>query len=85
MRCLMIALGWENWSGIFCLGSIAKREFAGAAALQDLKSEYALSKVAGLLWLAKRQINVDIHEMFLQILLPPGEEKNVQIWLKSLS
>ncbi|AVH74323.1 MAG: ParM/StbA family protein [Nostoc sp. NMS1] len=60
------------------LGSIAKREFAGTAALQDLKSEYALSKVAGLLWLAKRQINVDIHEMFLQILLPPGEEKNVQ-------
>jgi hypothetical protein len=59
------------------LGSIAKREFAGTAALLDLKCEYALAKVAGLLWLAKRQINVDIQEIFVQILLPPGEEKNV--------
>ncbi|BAZ33721.1 hypothetical protein NIES4074_62350 (plasmid) [Cylindrospermum sp. NIES-4074] len=66
------------------LGSIAKREFAGTAALQDLKSEYALPKLAGLLWLAKRQINVDIHEMFLQILLPPGEEKNVQDLTKKI-
>lgn len=70
------------WVGIgdeyYVLGSIAKREFAGTAALQNLKSDYALPKIASLLWLAKRQLNLNFDEIFVQTLLPPGEDKNVQ-------
>ncbi|HEY9801977.1 MAG TPA: ParM/StbA family protein [Leptolyngbyaceae cyanobacterium] len=72
----------SSWVGIaeeyYALGSIARTEFAGTAALKDLKSNYALPKICGLLWLAKCQLKVNFEEILVQTLLPPGEDKNLQ-------
>jgi hypothetical protein len=67
-----------TWVGIgdeyYVLGALAKNTFAGTPALRDLKSHYALPKVAGLLWLACRQLGLSKGvDASVQLLLPPGE------------
>ncbi|RCJ42433.1 hypothetical protein A6770_34825 [Nostoc minutum NIES-26] len=67
------------WVGIdeeyFVLGALAKSKFAGTSALRDLKYQYALPKVIGMLWLAIRRLlvnNPDL-EVYVHLLLPVGE------------
>ncbi|GAX38831.1 ParM/StbA family protein [Nodularia sp. NIES-3585] len=66
---------WVGWrEEYYVLGELAKSMFAGTAALRDLKYEYAMPKIIGMLWLACRKLNQDdVSEVFLQLLLPPGE------------
>lgn len=66
------------WVGIgeqyYVLGALAKDAFAGTAALRDLKSQYGLPKLAGLLWLACSRLGLKgAVDAYLQLLLPPGE------------
>ncbi|MBG1266540.1 hypothetical protein F8S12_09005, partial [Nostoc sp. WHI] len=68
----------STWVGIgeeyYVLGSLAKNQFAGTAALRELKYHYAIPKIAGFLWMAYRKFNINSPvELFLQILLPSGE------------
>ncbi|MCC5618621.1 ParM/StbA family protein [Nostoc sp. CHAB 5836] len=68
----------STWVGIggeyYVLGALAKNTFAGTAALRDLKYHYALPKIAGLLWLACRQLGLNKGvDASVQLLLPPGE------------
>ncbi|MEA5515743.1 ParM/StbA family protein [Nodularia sp. UHCC 0506] len=70
--------GNTTWLGIgeeyYILGTLAKTMFAGTAAIRDLKYQYALPKIAGMLWLACRKFNFDSpSEVFVKLLLPPGE------------
>ncbi|MBD2450491.1 ParM/StbA family protein [Nostoc sp. FACHB-152] len=66
------------WIGIgeeyYVLGSLSRSMFAGSSAIRDLKYKYALPKIAALTWLAIRRLGVknDL-EVYVQILLPPGE------------
>ncbi|MBE9053751.1 ParM/StbA family protein [Nostocales cyanobacterium LEGE 11386] len=67
-----------TWVGLgeeyYVLGELAKSMFAGTAALRDLKYQYATPKIIGMLWLACRKFNFNApNEVFLQLLLPPGE------------
>ncbi|MBD2511177.1 ParM/StbA family protein [Nostoc muscorum FACHB-395] len=70
------------WVGMgdeyYVLGALAKSVFAGTSALRDLKSHYALPKLAALLWLACRQFQFDTNNIdaFVQVLMPPGEISN---------
>lgn len=66
---------WVGMGGEYhVLGAIAKNTFAGTAALRDLKYHYALPKIAGLLWLACRQLGLNNGvDASVQLLLPPGE------------
>lgn len=80
----------STWVGIgeeyYVLGSLAKNQFAGTAALRELKYHYALPKIAGLLWRAYRHYNIDRPvDLFVQLLLPPGELNDAQSLLKELS
>ncbi|MFN6568217.1 ParM/StbA family protein [Dendronalium sp. ChiSLP03b] len=67
------------WVGIgeeyFVLGALARSMFAGTSALRDLKYQYALPKVIGMLWLATRRLGVKNPnlEMYVHLLLPVGE------------
>jgi hypothetical protein len=68
------------WVGIgdeyYVLGSLAKNIFSGTSAVRDLKYQYALPKLAGLLWLATQQVGVNEADVFIHLLLPPGEYKD---------
>lgn len=68
------------WIGIgeeyYVLGALSKSMFAGSSAIKDLKYKYAMPKIAALMWLACRRLGLGIKddlEIYLQILLPPGE------------
>ncbi|MBD2505525.1 ParM/StbA family protein [Anabaena azotica] len=72
------------WVGIdkeyFVLGALARSMFAGTSAIRDLKSQYALPKVAAMLWLAIRRLAIktpDI-ELYVHLLLPVGEASDGQ-------
>ena len=72
------------WIGIgeeyYVLGALAKSMFAGTSAIRDLKYQYALPKVAAMLWLAIRRLGVknpDI-ELYVHLLLPVGEASDGQ-------
>src|SRR5579883_292732 len=74
--------GYTNsiWVGInseyYALGTLAKT-FAGTSALRDLKGYYAVPKLASLLWLACRRFGLKSDtDIFVQVLLPPGEIAN---------
>jgi hypothetical protein len=68
------------WVGIgseyYALGSLAKNKFAGTSAIRDLKYQYALPKLAGLLWLACHHLELKEAEVFIHLLLPSGEHKD---------
>jgi len=70
------------WVGIgeeyFILGSLAKTMFAGTAAIRDLKYHYAQPKIAALLWLACRRFELSQADVYVHLLLPPGESKDGQ-------
>lgn len=67
------------WVGIeeeyFVMGVLAKSKFAGISALRDLKYQYAVPKVLGMLWLAVRRLGVTNPnlEVYVHLLLPVGE------------
>jgi hypothetical protein len=69
------------WIGIgseyYVLGALAKSMFAGTSAIRDLKYQYALPKVAAMLWLAIRRLGVNI-ELYVHLLLPVGEASDGQ-------
>ncbi|MCC2692830.1 ParM/StbA family protein [Nodularia sp. LEGE 04288] len=70
--------GNNAWVGLgeeyYVLGELAKTMFAGTAAIRDLKYQYALPKIMAMLWLACRNFNLNsFSEVFVQLLLPPGE------------
>jgi hypothetical protein len=80
----------STWVGIgeqyYVLGSLAKNQYAGTAALRELKYHYAIPKIAGLLWKACRHYNINTPvDLFIQLLLPPGELNDAQNLLKQLS
>jgi hypothetical protein len=68
------------WVGIsseyYVLGSLAKTIFAGTSAIRDLKYQYALPKLAGLLWLACQHLELKEADVFVHLLLPTGEYKD---------
>ncbi|YAF99400.1 MAG: hypothetical protein AB3A66_30095 (plasmid) [Nodularia sp. CChRGM 3473] len=70
------------WIGIgseyYVLGSLAKSLFGGTSAIRDLKYQYALPKLASLVWLACRHFKVEDAEVevYVYLLLPPGEKKD---------
>jgi len=51
------------WVGIgseyYALGSLAKNKFAGTSAIRDLKYQYAVPKLAGLLWFACQKLGLE--------------------------
>jgi len=67
----------EPWIKIkneyYVLGSVAKTMFAGTAAINSPKGEYALPKIAGILWLACDQLDLKKASLWLYLLLPPSE------------
>lgn len=77
------------WVGIgaeyYALGSLAKNKFAGTSAIQDLKYQYALPKLAGLLWLTTQQLQLKEADVFIHLLLPPGESRDGKTLGKQLS
>jgi hypothetical protein len=77
------------WVGIgaeyYALGSLAKNKFAGTSAIQDLKYQYALPKLAGLLWLTTQQVGLKEADIFIHLLLPPGESRDGKTLGKQLS
>lgn len=77
------------WVGIgsdyYVLGSLAKTIFAGTSAIRDLKYQYALPKLAGLIWLACHHLNLKEADLFIHLLLPPGESKPGNLLGKQLS
>ncbi|MFN6496328.1 MAG: hypothetical protein RMX65_004710 [Nostoc sp. DedQUE01] len=68
------------WVGIgleyYVLGDLARTVFAGTSAVRDLKYQYALPKLASLVWLACRHFKVEEAEVYVYLLLPPGEKKD---------
>ncbi|MBD2254727.1 hypothetical protein [Nostoc parmelioides] len=77
------------WVGIgldyYALGSLAKNKFAGTSAVRDLKYQYALPKVAGLLWLTCQHLDLKEADVFIHLLLPSGESKDGNTLGKRLS
>ncbi|RCJ19083.1 hypothetical protein A6770_32400 [Nostoc minutum NIES-26] len=77
------------WIGIgseyYALGSLAKNQFAGTSAIRDLKYQYALPKLAGLLWLACNHLGLKEADVFIHLLLPFGEYKDGKNLGKQLS
>jgi len=67
----------EPWIGIkgeyYILGNLAKTMFAGTSAINSLKGEYALPKIAGIIWLACRKSEIQKANLYLYLLLPPSE------------
>jgi len=57
----------------YILGSLAKTKFAATSAINYLKGEYALPKIAGILWLACHKLEIQKANIWLYLLLPPGE------------
>ncbi|MCC5600597.1 ParM/StbA family protein [Nostoc favosum] len=77
------------WVGIgseyYALGSLAKNKFAGTSAIRDLKYQYALPKLAGLLWFACQNLGLEEADVFLNLLLPSGEYRDGKNLGKQLS
>ncbi|BBD62875.1 hypothetical protein NIES2109_57250 (plasmid) [Nostoc sp. HK-01] len=77
------------WVGIgseyYALGSLAKNKFAGTSAIRDLKYQYAVPKLAGLLWLVCHHLALKETEVFIHLLLPSGEYKDGNNLGKQLS
>lgn len=77
------------WVGIgseyYALGSLAKNKFAGTSAIRDLKYQYALPKLAGLLWFACQNLGLSEADVFLNLLLPSGEYRDGKNLGKQLS
>ncbi|MBW4558067.1 MAG: hypothetical protein KME59_19465 [Trichormus sp. ATA11-4-KO1] len=77
------------WVGIgseyYVLGSLAKSIFGGTSAIRDLKYQYALPKLAGLLWLTCQHFKLKEADIFVHLLLPSGEYKDGKTLGKQLS
>lgn len=80
----------STWVGVgdeyYVLGTIAKEVFAGTAALRDNKYHYAIPKIAGLLSMAYQKFGINHNhvDVFIQILLPPGEVNDARNLTTSL-
>ncbi|MBD2498336.1 ParM/StbA family protein [Nostoc sp. FACHB-280] len=78
-----------TWVGIgseyYALGSLAKNKFAGTSAIRDLKYQYAVPKLAGLLWFACQKLGLEEADVFLHLLLPSNEYRDGKNLGKQLS
>lgn len=77
------------WVGLgdeyYVLGRAAKNNFAGTADLKALKYQYALPKLAAILWIACTTFNIKNPNLMIYLLLPSGESSDGERLSKRLT